>query len=123
MNAGEIPMDDDRRDPDHDLNQHVAQVWAAPIADLDVVGLFRLGTACLDVADATADPERCALLSGVAFALLMYAGSNDKTIGASILRLCDRERARADRRTETARVIAELEEQFRAGGEDGEERD
>lgn len=118
MNVGENPMDEDRREPDHDLNQHVAQVWAAPIADLDVAGLFRLGTACLDVAETTADSERCALLSGVAFALLVYAGGKDKAIGGHIARLCDREQARTDRRAETAHVIAELEEQFRAEGED-----
>lgn len=102
MNAGENPLDEDRREPDHDLNQHVAQVWAAPIADLDVAGLFRLGTACLDVAETTAYSERCTLLSGVAFALLVYAGGKDKEIGGHIARLCDRELVRADIKWKTA---------------------
>ena len=114
MSVGENPTDDDRRDPDHDLQQHVAQVWAAPIADLDVVGLFRLGTACLDVAEATADSERCALLSAVALSLLAYAGRKDKVVGEHIARLCDREQAAVGARAEIARVIAQLEEQFRA---------
>ena len=113
MSGGENPMDDDRRDPDPYPQQHVAQVWAAPIADLDEGGLFRLGTACLDMAEATADSERCALLAGVAFALLEYSGSRDKLIGEQILRMCDREQAAVERRPEIARVITELEEQFR----------
>ena len=114
MSAGENPTDDDRRDPDPYPQQHVAQVWAAPIADLDEGGLFRLGTACLDVAEATADPERCALLSSVALALLVYAGSQDKLIREQIARMCEREQAAVERRAEITRVITELEEQFGA---------
>lgn len=92
-------------------SQHVAAVWAAPIADLDPVGLFQLGAACLDLAESTDDPERSALLAGVGFGLLVYAGSNDPDVGTHISRLCERER-RAEGRAETARVIADLEVQF-----------
>jgi hypothetical protein len=113
MTVGENPMDDDRRAPGDDVQQHVAQVWAAPIADLDELGLFRLGTACLDVAEATPDPERCALLSEVAFALLTYTGAKNAVLREHIVRLCDREQQGAEPRPEIARVIAELEEQFR----------
>jgi hypothetical protein len=36
MTVGQNPMDDDRRAPGDDGQQHAAQVWAMPIADLDV---------------------------------------------------------------------------------------
>jgi hypothetical protein len=113
MSAGENTLDDDRRDPGHDVQQHVAQVWATSIADLDAAGLFRLGTACLDLAEATADPERCALLSSVALTLLVYAGGKETHVAEHIARLCNREQQAAEPRAEIARVIAELEEQFR----------
>ncbi len=114
MSVGENPLEDERRDPGHDPQQHVAQVWAAPIADLDFDGLFRLGTACLDVAEATDDPERSALLCEVALTLLAYAGGKDPVVGEHIARLCDRELATVAPQSEIARVIAELERQFRA---------
>jgi hypothetical protein len=88
--------------------QHVAQVWAAPISDLDPAGLFRLGTACLDAADETADAARSGLLASVASSLLVYAGRHDDDVGARIRQLCEREQARQANRAETARVIEEL---------------
>jgi hypothetical protein len=88
--------------------QHVAQVWAAPIADLDPAGLFRLGAACLDAADASADAERSGLLASVAYSLLSYAGSREQAVGTDIARLCAREQQAGRNRPETARVIADL---------------
>src|SRR5690349_21661446 len=85
--------------------QHVAQVWVAPIADLDPAGLFRLGAACLDAADASPDSGRRELLASVASSLLVYAGRNDGHVGARIGQLCAREQARQANRAETARVI------------------
>jgi hypothetical protein len=115
MKPEESPTDDDRRDPDASIQQHVAQVWADSIARLDVDGLFRLGTACLEVAEGTADPRRGDLVSSVAFSLLAYAGGEDPVIGARIAHLCEREQQAAGHRAGTARVIADLGEKF-AGG-------
>jgi hypothetical protein len=88
--------------------QHVAQVWAEPIADLDPAGLFRLGTACLDAADESTDADRAGLLASVAYSLLVYAGGQEPAVGADIARLCDREQHAGTNRPETARVIADL---------------
>ncbi len=88
--------------------QHVAQVWAEPIADLDPAGLFRLGAACLDAADESPDADRAGLLASVAYALLAYAGGQEDAVGIDIARLCDREQQGGENRPETARVIADL---------------
>ena len=109
MTLGKSP-DKDRRE--YDPHQHVARVWAAPIADLDPAGLFQFGTACLDLAEATAEPERCTLLCTVAFSLLEYAGTKDQVIGSRIARICDREKAVAEYRPEMARLIAKLAQEF-----------
>jgi hypothetical protein len=106
------PRPEERRD--EQMQTHVAQVWADPIAHRDPEGLFHLGAACLDLADATADPDRRALLASVALSLLAYAGRNDGSVGSRIERLCERERARAENQAETARAIAELAAALRA---------
>jgi hypothetical protein len=93
---------------DEQMLQHVAQVWAEPIGDLDPAGLFRLGTACLDAADEAAEASRRGLLAAVASSLLAYAGSHDPAVEADILRLCEREQATGTNTPETARVIADL---------------
>jgi hypothetical protein len=93
---------------DEQMQTHVAQVWADPIAHRDPEGLFHLGAACLDLADASADAERRGLLASIALSLLAYAGRNDGAVGSRIEQLCDRERARAENQAETARAIAEL---------------
>jgi hypothetical protein len=85
---------------DEQMLQHVAQVWAAPIADLDSPGLFRLGTACLDAADESSDADRSHLLA--------YAGRHEPAVGADIARLCEREQLAGGNRPETARVLADL---------------
>jgi hypothetical protein len=90
------------------MQTHVAQVWADPIAHRDPEGLFHLGAACLDLADATADADRRGLLASVALSLLSYAGRNDRAVRSRIEQLCDRERSRAENRAETARALAEL---------------
>jgi hypothetical protein len=93
---------------DEQMLQHVAQVWAEPIADLDPAGLFRLGTACLDAADETTDADRRGLLASVAYSLLAYAGTREPAVGSDIVRLCAREQQAGENRPETARVIADL---------------
>lgn len=120
MNTGEPPFGEERRDPDRALEQHVAQVWAASIADHDGEGLFRLGTACLEVAESTPDEGRRTLLSSLAYSLLVHAGSEEALIGMRIVRICAREQGLGERRSETAQVIAALGRQF---GEDGRPRD
>jgi hypothetical protein len=112
MNAGHEPIDD-RRDPNEHVQMHVGQVWAAPIADADPVGLFHLGAACLDVAETAEDAARGALLASVASSLLLQAGGEDEAVAARIVGICARERTLTQRRPETARVLADLEKRFR----------
>jgi hypothetical protein len=95
--------------------QHVAQVWAEPIADLDPAGLFRLGAACLDAADETDDAARSGLLASVAYSLLAYAGSREQAVGADILKLCEREQQVGGNNAETSRVIGALDSMLRRG--------
>jgi hypothetical protein len=93
---------------DEQMLQHVAQVWAAPIADLEPAGLFRLGAACLDAADASVDADRRGLLASVAYSLLSYAATQQQAVGVDIAKLCERERNAGSNWPETARVIADL---------------
>jgi hypothetical protein len=116
MNTGEQPFGEERRDASRVLEQHVAQVWATSIADHDGEGLFRLGTACLEVADATPDAGRRTLLSSVAYTLLLQAGSEDAVVGTRIVAICAREPGVGERGRETSQVIADLGRKF---GEDG----
>jgi len=120
MNTGEQPLGEERRDASRVLEQHVAQVCAASIADHDGEGLFRLGTACLEVAEATLDAGRRRLLSSVAYTLLVHAGTEDAVIGTRIAGICAREAGIGERGRETAQVIADLGRKF---GDDGRPRD
>src|SRR5262245_35958482 len=94
---------EDRRDDQ--MLSHAAQVWAESIADREPADLFRMGAACLDLADGATDADRRELLAAVAFSLLVYAGRHDAAIAARIEQLCERERARGENQAETSRVI------------------